>query len=46
MPFCVAVWATDSVTALYGETITIPCSDVAPPQEELLFIKWKYVSTH
>ncbi|XP_041807865.1 CD166 antigen homolog A [Chelmon rostratus] len=36
------VWGTDSVTALYGETITIPCNDGALAPEDLMFIKWKY----
>ncbi|XP_040007215.1 CD166 antigen homolog A isoform X1 [Xiphias gladius] len=36
------VWGTKSVTALYGETIVIPCNDGAPAPEDLMFIKWKY----
>lgn len=36
------VWGTESVTALYGETITVPCNDGSPPPEDLMFIKWKY----
>nr|XP_019941071.1 PREDICTED: CD166 antigen [Paralichthys olivaceus] len=40
----VQVWGTDRVTALYGETIVIPCNDGAAVPEDLMFIKWKYVS--
>ncbi|XP_058483412.1 CD166 antigen homolog A isoform X2 [Solea solea] len=36
------VRATDSVTALYGETIVIPCNKGAPAPDDLMFIKWKY----
>ncbi|XP_056253356.1 CD166 antigen homolog A isoform X1 [Seriola aureovittata] len=36
------VWGTESVTALYGESIVIPCNDGAPAPEDLMFIKWKY----
>ncbi|XP_040007218.1 CD166 antigen homolog A isoform X2 [Xiphias gladius] len=36
------MWGTKSVTALYGETIVIPCNDGAPAPEDLMFIKWKY----
>ncbi|XP_073335888.1 CD166 antigen homolog A isoform X2 [Pagrus major] len=36
------VWGTDSVTALYGETIVIPCNGGTPAPEDLMFIKWKY----
>ncbi|KAM8742740.1 CD166 antigen homolog A isoform 1-T2 [Acanthopagrus schlegelii] len=36
------VWGSDSVTALYGETIVIPCNGGAPAPEDLMFIKWKY----
>lgn len=35
-------WGTDSVTALYGDTIVIPCNGGAPVPEDLMFIKWKY----
>ncbi|XP_069395787.1 CD166 antigen homolog A isoform X2 [Paralichthys olivaceus] len=38
----VQVWGTDRVTALYGETIVIPCNDGAAVPEDLMFIKWKY----
>uniref|UniRef100_A0A8C4EAI6 Activated leukocyte cell adhesion molecule a n=1 Tax=Dicentrarchus labrax TaxID=13489 RepID=A0A8C4EAI6_DICLA len=31
-----------SVTALYGETIVIPCNDGAPVPQHLMFVKWKY----
>ncbi|KAG8008100.1 hypothetical protein GBF38_019088, partial [Nibea albiflora] len=31
-----------SITALYGETITIPCNGGAAAPEDLMFIKWKY----
>uniref|UniRef100_A0A671TM87 Activated leukocyte cell adhesion molecule a n=1 Tax=Sparus aurata TaxID=8175 RepID=A0A671TM87_SPAAU len=30
------------VTALYGETIVIPCNSGSPAPEDLMFIKWKY----
>uniref|UniRef100_A0A673ATK2 Activated leukocyte cell adhesion molecule a n=1 Tax=Sphaeramia orbicularis TaxID=375764 RepID=A0A673ATK2_9TELE len=30
------------VTALYGETIVVPCNGGAPPLNDLMFIKWKY----
>ncbi|KAI4813532.1 hypothetical protein KUCAC02_002771, partial [Chaenocephalus aceratus] len=33
---------TESVTALYGETIVVPCNDGAPAPEDLMFVKWKY----
>lgn len=36
------VRGTDNVTALYGETITVPCNGGAPPPQDLMFIKWKY----
>ncbi|KAG7516689.1 CD166 antigen [Solea senegalensis] len=36
------VRATNSVTALYGETIVIPCNKGAPAPDDLMFIKWKY----
>ncbi|KAM3601332.1 uncharacterized protein V6R79_010849 [Siganus canaliculatus] len=36
------VWATVSLTALYGETIVIPCNGSAPAPEDLIFVKWKY----
>ena len=42
---CVAVWASDSVTAVYGETIEVPCNGGAPAPEDLMFVKWKYVSS-
>ncbi|XP_033834674.1 CD166 antigen homolog A isoform X1 [Periophthalmus magnuspinnatus] len=35
------VWASD-VTALYGETIVVPCNGGSPPLNDLMFIKWKY----
>lgn len=34
------------MTAIYGTTITVPCNDGAPPPENLMFIKWKYVSRY
>uniref|UniRef100_A0A8D2ZPF9 Activated leukocyte cell adhesion molecule a n=1 Tax=Scophthalmus maximus TaxID=52904 RepID=A0A8D2ZPF9_SCOMX len=40
--FCVAVLGTKRVTALYGETIVIPCNEGAALPEDLMFIKWKY----
>uniref|UniRef100_A0A8C6S316 Activated leukocyte cell adhesion molecule a n=1 Tax=Neogobius melanostomus TaxID=47308 RepID=A0A8C6S316_9GOBI len=40
--FCVAAWASDSVTAVYGETIVVPCNGGSPPLDDLMFIKWKY----
>ncbi|XP_029304210.1 CD166 antigen homolog A [Cottoperca gobio] len=36
------VWGTESLTALYGEIINIPCNDGAPAPEDLMFVKWKY----
>ncbi|TMS14430.1 CD166 antigen-like protein A [Larimichthys crocea] len=30
------------MTALYGETITIPCNSGAPAPADLMFVKWKY----
>ncbi|KAE8288115.1 CD166 antigen-like protein A Activated leukocyte cell adhesion molecule A DM-GRASP-like protein [Larimichthys crocea] len=33
---------SDSMTALYGETITIPCNSGAPAPADLMFVKWKY----
>lgn len=38
----VQVKATANLTALYGETIVMPCNGGAPPPEDLMFIKWKY----
>lgn len=37
-------WATNTVTvtALYGETIVVPCNRGSPPLNDLMFIKWKY----
>ncbi|TKS83852.1 CD166 antigen -like protein [Collichthys lucidus] len=35
-------WGSDSMTALYGETITIPCNSGAPAPAGLMFVKWKY----
>lgn len=35
-------WASDSVTAVYGETIVVPCNRGSPPLDDLMFIKWKY----
>ncbi|KAM7374924.1 hypothetical protein PAMP_007555 [Pampus punctatissimus] len=37
-----AVWGTETVTALYGETITVPCNGGALPPTDVMFIKWKY----
>ncbi|CAJ1064519.1 CD166 antigen homolog A [Xyrichtys novacula] len=34
--------ASDSYTAIYGETMVIPCNGGAPAPEDLMFIKWKY----
>uniref|UniRef100_A0A667WRV9 Activated leukocyte cell adhesion molecule a n=1 Tax=Myripristis murdjan TaxID=586833 RepID=A0A667WRV9_9TELE len=39
---CVAVQSIETVTALYGETIVIPCNNGAPPPRDLMFTKWKY----
>lgn len=36
------VCGTNSVTALYGETIVVPCNRGAPSPTGLMFIKWKY----
>ncbi|XP_060912085.1 CD166 antigen homolog A isoform X1 [Labrus mixtus] len=36
------VLATENVTALYGETIVIPCNGRTPAPKDLMFIKWKY----
>ncbi|XP_034539505.1 CD166 antigen homolog [Notolabrus celidotus] len=36
------VLVAESVTALYGETITVPCNGGAAPPADLMFIKWKY----
>ncbi|XP_034068852.1 LOW QUALITY PROTEIN: CD166 antigen homolog A [Gymnodraco acuticeps] len=36
------VLGTESVTALYGKTIVVPCNDGAPAPEDLMFVKWKY----
>ncbi|XP_045894855.1 CD166 antigen homolog A [Micropterus dolomieu] len=36
------VWCSESITALYGETIVIQCNNGAPAPEDLMFIKWKY----
>ncbi|KAM7398664.1 hypothetical protein PAMA_006528 [Pampus argenteus] len=36
------VWGTETVTALYGETITVPCNGGALPPTDVMFIKWKY----
>uniref|UniRef100_A0A3Q0T9H8 Activated leukocyte cell adhesion molecule a n=1 Tax=Amphilophus citrinellus TaxID=61819 RepID=A0A3Q0T9H8_AMPCI len=33
---------TASLTALYGETIVLPCNGGAPVPNGLMFIKWKY----
>ncbi|XP_031733328.1 CD166 antigen homolog isoform X1 [Anarrhichthys ocellatus] len=35
-------WATEGVTALYGEIIVLPCNKGAPAPEDLMFVKWKY----
>ncbi|XP_068577361.1 CD166 antigen homolog [Cebidichthys violaceus] len=35
-------WATEGVTALYGEIIVLPCNNGAPAPEDLMFVKWKY----
>uniref|UniRef100_A0A8D3C761 Activated leukocyte cell adhesion molecule a n=1 Tax=Scophthalmus maximus TaxID=52904 RepID=A0A8D3C761_SCOMX len=40
--FCLLVLGTKRVTALYGETIVIPCNEGAALPEDLMFIKWKY----
>ncbi|XP_055370341.1 CD166 antigen homolog A isoform X2 [Betta splendens] len=37
LAFC----GTDTVEALYGETIVVPCHG-APPLQDLMFVKWKY----
>ncbi|XP_017297481.1 CD166 antigen homolog [Kryptolebias marmoratus] len=36
------VLETRSVTALFGETIEIPCNGGNPPPEDLMFVKWTY----
>ncbi|XP_028277473.1 CD166 antigen homolog A [Parambassis ranga] len=36
------VWGTVNVTALYGETIVVPCNGGAPVPADVMFIKWKY----
>uniref|UniRef100_UPI003AADE22D CD166 antigen homolog A n=1 Tax=Centroberyx gerrardi TaxID=166262 RepID=UPI003AADE22D len=36
------VRSLDTVTALYGETIVVPCNNGASPPDDLMFIKWKY----
>ncbi|XP_069021169.1 CD166 antigen homolog A isoform X2 [Embiotoca jacksoni] len=36
------VKASDSVTALYGETIVVPCNGGVAALDDLMFIKWKY----
>ncbi|XP_075876198.1 CD166 antigen homolog isoform X2 [Nelusetta ayraudi] len=36
------VCASGTLIASYGETITIPCNNGAPPPQDLIFIKWKY----
>ncbi|XP_070773541.1 CD166 antigen homolog A [Enoplosus armatus] len=36
------VRGTEGVTALYGETIVIPCNGGAEVPKDLMFIKWKY----
>lgn len=36
------VWGSENVTALYGETIVVPCNGGAQVPEDLMFIKWKY----
>ncbi|XP_062262309.1 CD166 antigen homolog A [Platichthys flesus] len=38
----VQVLGTNTLTALYGETIVIPCNNGAALPEDLMFIKWKY----
>ncbi|XP_030603025.1 CD166 antigen homolog [Archocentrus centrarchus] len=38
----VRVKGTASLTALYGETIVLPCNGGAPVPNGLMFIKWKY----
>ncbi|XP_036381487.1 CD166 antigen homolog A isoform X2 [Megalops cyprinoides] len=32
----------DSIIALYGETVEVPCNRGAPMPENLMFVKWKY----
>lgn len=44
LPLCVTVQG--NVIALYGETITVPCNGGAAPPDDLMFIKWKYVSKY
>uniref|UniRef100_A0A672I296 Activated leukocyte cell adhesion molecule a n=1 Tax=Salarias fasciatus TaxID=181472 RepID=A0A672I296_SALFA len=40
---CVAaVCCAQSVTAVYNQTIAVPCNKGAPPPSDLMFVKWKY----
>lgn len=36
------VSGVESLVALYGETIVVPCNGGAAPPEGVMFIKWKY----
>ncbi|KAG7237377.1 hypothetical protein INR49_032422, partial [Caranx melampygus] len=40
---CVTVRGSETTTALYGETLHIPCNKGASPPADMMFIKWKYV---
>ena len=45
--FCsLCVTVQGNVIALYGETITVPCNGGAAPPDDLMFVKWKYVSKY
>ncbi|MBN3323207.1 C166A protein, partial [Atractosteus spatula] len=34
--------SSEKVTALYGETIEVPCSLASPKPKDLMFVKWKF----
>ncbi|XP_029956770.1 CD166 antigen homolog A-like [Salarias fasciatus] len=36
------VCCAQSVTAVYNQTIAVPCNKGAPPPSDLMFVKWKY----
>ncbi|XP_041088553.1 CD166 antigen homolog [Polyodon spathula] len=37
-----SVQGIDTVSAIYGETITVPCNDNKKLPEGVVFVKWKY----
>lgn len=41
---CVADVATETVIASYGQTIIVPCKGASEHTNNIVFIKWKYVS--